>query len=174
MRSLWTANLIYKNTDISIFLAKENIVAKVYTVSTGGTAIATLPQITSDASGKVSFYVDSVDYDLDQLFDIRVQLIGSRYTFVLSNIAIFDILSFFALKEDLTNKDIAGGYAGRDANNDTTTTADVADYGGTFVNYVPPTGAGIAIRIAIDTNATTPGKRLYAFADSAWSYVDLT
>jgi hypothetical protein len=52
---------------------------------------------------------------------------------------------------------------------------DSADYGGGFLNYTPPTPDGdFDIRIAIDTNATTPGKRLYVYAGGSWHYVDLT
>lgn len=51
---------------------------------------------------------------------------------------------------------------------------DVGDYGGGFSTYTPPTGAEGLIVVAIDTNATTPGKRLYIYANSTWNYVDLT
>ncbi len=174
MRSLWTANFIYKNADVSIFIAEVDMPAVIYTVATGGTAINTLPQITTDASGMASFYVDTVDYDLDQRFTIKVKKIGQVYTFQLTNVSIFDIIAYADTKQALSEKDIAGGYTGRDADNDTTTTADVADYGGAFVNYIPPTGSAGAIRLAADTNATTPGKRLYSYANAVWSYVDLT
>ncbi len=52
--------------------------------------------------------------------------------------------------------------------------ADVADYGGAFVNYTPPAGITGLLVIATDTNATTPGKRLYSYANAVWSYVTLT
>jgi len=51
---------------------------------------------------------------------------------------------------------------------------DVADYGGAFANYTPPTGEEGAMVVAIDTNAVSPGKRLYIYANGAWNYVDLT
>jgi hypothetical protein len=51
---------------------------------------------------------------------------------------------------------------------------DVADYGGAFSTYTPPTGYGGLIILAADTNATTPGTRLYAYVNGAWKYVDLT
>jgi len=53
------------------------------------------------------------------------------------------------------------------------TKVDVGDYGGNFANYTPPTGKEGLIVIAIDTNATAPGKRLYVYANGAWHYVDL-
>lgn len=52
--------------------------------------------------------------------------------------------------------------------------ADVGDYGGGFATYTPPTGAEGMVILAIDTNASSPGKRLYAYANSAWNYVNLT
>ncbi len=53
---------------------------------------------------------------------------------------------------------------------------DEADYDGGFANYTPPTPSDVDfdIRVAKDTNATTPGKRLYIYAGGAWHYVALT
>lgn len=49
------------------------------------------------------------------------------------------------------------------------------DYGGGFANYSPPTPkSDFDIRVVEDTNATTPGKRLYIYAGGAWHYVALT
>ncbi len=174
MRTQFTANLEYLNTDVSIFIAKKNIAATIYTVATGGTAIDTLPQVNTDSSGLLSFYVDTVDYDLDQLFDIKIGKVDISYNFILSNISIFNVKDYADTKQASNLKNVANGYTGRDADNDATTATDVADYGGAFASYIPPTGSKGAIRIAIDTNATTPGKRLYAFANSAWSSVTLT
>ena len=50
---------------------------------------------------------------------------------------------------------------------------DVDDYGGNFANYTPPTGAEGMMVVAIDTNSTTPGKRLYIYANGEWTYVTL-
>ena len=51
----------------------------------------------------------------------------------------------------------------------------VGDYGGNFANLTLPSDPvdGMLL-IAIDTNSTSPGKRLYVYANSAWHYVDLT
>ena len=54
------------------------------------------------------------------------------------------------------------------------TRVDVGDYGGNFANYTPPEGKEGMIIVAIDTNSTSPGKRLYVYANGAWHYVDLT
>jgi len=51
---------------------------------------------------------------------------------------------------------------------------DEGDYGGGFSNYTPPTVTGGAIVLARDTNATTPGWRLYVKFSDGWHYVDLT
>ncbi len=49
------------------------------------------------------------------------------------------------------------------------------DYGGGFANYTPPTvDTDFDLRVVQDTNATTPGKRLYVYAGGAWHYVALT
>ena len=51
---------------------------------------------------------------------------------------------------------------------------DSGDYGATF-NYTPPQPkADFDIRVVVNTNATTPGKRLYIYAGGAWHYVSLT
>jgi len=50
----------------------------------------------------------------------------------------------------------------------------VDDYGGNFANFTPPAGEDGLIIIAIDTNSTNPGKRLYVYANGEWHYVDLT
>jgi hypothetical protein len=54
------------------------------------------------------------------------------------------------------------------------TKVDVGDYGGNFANYTPPAGEEGLMVIAIDTNSTSPGKRLYIYANGQWNYVDLT
>jgi len=51
---------------------------------------------------------------------------------------------------------------------------DVADYGGDFVNYTPPAGEEGAMVVAVDTNVTAPGQRLYIYANGAWRYTPLT
>jgi len=51
---------------------------------------------------------------------------------------------------------------------------DAGDYGGGFTNYTPPAGEEGYILVAEDTNATTPGRRLYVFTGGVWRYVDLT
>jgi len=68
-----------------------------------------------------------------------------------------------------------GYFAGRvRADDGVVTKVDVGDYGGNFTNYTPPAGEEGMIMVAVDTNATTPGKRLYVYANGAWNYVDLT
>jgi len=50
---------------------------------------------------------------------------------------------------------------------------DSGDYGGNFANYTPPTGREGALLVAEDTNAVSPGRRLYVYSGGAWRYVDL-
>ena len=54
------------------------------------------------------------------------------------------------------------------------TMVQVNDYGGGFANYTPPAGVEGMVIVAVDTNTTTPGKRLYVYANGSWSYVELT
>ena len=50
-----------------------------------------------------------------------------------------------------------------------------ADYGGGFLNYTPPVvDQDNDIRVVQDTNATTPGIRLYVKVNGSWFFVDLT
>ena len=51
---------------------------------------------------------------------------------------------------------------------------DIGDYGGGFSSYTPPAGFEGEIILAADTNATTPGQRIYAYINGAWHYIDLT
>jgi len=173
MRSQWKANLIYKNADISVFLTGTNIPATVYADPTGGEAIDKVPQAKSDSNGVGSFYVDTENYGLDQRFDIKINRIGTKYSLILSNVKVFNTIAYIDTKESLSNKNVANGYAGRDADNDTTTSVDIGDYGEEFTTYTLPTGSEGAIRIVVNTNHVTPGKRLYVYANSIWSYVTL-
>ena len=50
----------------------------------------------------------------------------------------------------------------------------VSDYGGGFANFTPPAGKEGMIIVAVDTNSTTPGTRLYVYANGSWKYIDLT
>ena len=50
---------------------------------------------------------------------------------------------------------------------------DAGDYGGNFASYTPPPGAEGRMVIAEDTNATTPGRRIYVYSSGAWRYSSL-
>ena len=51
---------------------------------------------------------------------------------------------------------------------------DADDYGGGFSTYTPPAGKEGRMVIAEDTNATTPGRRIYVYSGGAWRYVALS
>jgi len=51
---------------------------------------------------------------------------------------------------------------------------DVGDYGGAFATYTPPSGEEGAMVLAVDTNVTAPGQRLYAYVNGVWRYTNLT
>lgn len=51
---------------------------------------------------------------------------------------------------------------------------DAGDYGGNFSTYTPPTGEEALIIIAEDTNAGSPGRRIYVYSGGAWRYANLS
>ena len=53
---------------------------------------------------------------------------------------------------------------------------DIDDYGGNFANYSPPSTnvEDGDVLIAVDTNASAPGVRIYVYANGAWHYVNLS
>jgi len=67
-----------------------------------------------------------------------------------------------------------GSPANLKATNGIITKVDVGDYGGGFANYSPsPSEEGVVI-LAIDTNSTSPGARIYVYANGKWYYTELT
>ena len=48
------------------------------------------------------------------------------------------------------------------------------DFGGGFATLSLPTPDTSCIVLVRDTNATTPGVRLYVYAGNEWKYVDLS
>jgi len=79
--------------------------------------------------------------------------VGTTYTKVVKNLQV--------LQELL----VTGMMSGR---------RDAADYGGGFATYTPPTGREAAMLVVEDTNATTPGRRLYVYSGATWRYVALS
>jgi len=53
---------------------------------------------------------------------------------------------------------------------------DESDYGEEFANYSPtlPAETDFDIRVVRNTNAKTPGKRLYIYANGVWHYLNLS
>ena len=52
---------------------------------------------------------------------------------------------------------------------------DFGDFGGNFANFSPPSDAEDGdILIAVDTNSSAPGARLYIYANGQWRYVNLS
>lgn len=75
-RRQWTETFerggyVYRAAKVSIYKAGTTIPARVFTAATGGTAIATVPQVQTDYNGAVSLYFDPDDFPTGQTFDIR-------------------------------------------------------------------------------------------------------
>ncbi len=79
---------VLEGANVSVYLTGTQTPASVYTVSTGGTAITTAPQITTSATGAFSFWVDSADYSYTQFFDIVVT--SGTYTSSITGVSIIE------------------------------------------------------------------------------------
>ena len=67
---------IQPSIGVTIYLAGTTTPAKVYTTETSTPAIETTSQITTDTYGRFGFWVDTLDYQSNQLFDIYAGNLG--------------------------------------------------------------------------------------------------
>ena len=96
------------NENITIYLADTVTSAIIYKSKTGGTGISSVPQITSDAHGRFSFYVDDSDYNIGQLFDIvtagltyeDIEILITRSHSSLTNLTTDDHPQYAALSQN--------------------------------------------------------------------------
>ncbi|HDD44584.1 MAG TPA: hypothetical protein ENG63_06980 [Candidatus Desulfofervidus auxilii] len=93
MRCKWRRVFPFSGIDVYIYLAGTGIPAKVYDAEEGGNVYSTPPQLKTDENGVVEFWVDTVDYDVDQLFDIFFVYGGTIY-YLLEREQVFDVKSF--------------------------------------------------------------------------------
>jgi hypothetical protein len=87
---------------VYVYLAGTSTPAIVYRTRTSGQGINTPPQVSSLQDGSVVFWLDSNDYNYDQLFDIVVQ--KDTFSLTLSDIQI--------IVWDAVNASKLGGYDG--------------------------------------------------------------
>jgi hypothetical protein len=71
-RAVDTFGNIKPSTGITVYLAGTTTAATVYANQSGGTAITTAPQATTDTKGRFDFWLDDSVYVVTQLFDIVV------------------------------------------------------------------------------------------------------
>lgn len=86
---------------ISVYLAGTNTAVKVYSAKTGGTWTQTAPQRTTDSKGGFSFWVDDIDYDINQLFKIKIEpVVGNSIEY--DNVEIFKPIEADSVAVSLT------------------------------------------------------------------------
>ena len=67
---------VVASANVSVYLAGGSTEATVYDAETGGNALASAPQVQTDANGEFEFWVDDSDYDHDQKFRIVLAKTG--------------------------------------------------------------------------------------------------
>ena len=73
MRAKWSIKTPSAGYRVYVREGIANTPAKIYLSEDATEPITTLPQIITDQTGKVEFWVDSADYDFDQLFWIEIR-----------------------------------------------------------------------------------------------------
>ena len=95
---------VVPSASVYIYLAGTVTAASIYTVNSGGAALAVAPQITTDNNGWFEFWVDDEDYDHDQKFKLNVVKTGFT-TVTIDYINIFPILTNFLQTQDANGDD---------------------------------------------------------------------
>lgn len=90
---------VVASASVYVYLAGLETAVSIYTVNSGGTAVATAPQLTTDSNGYFEFWVDDEDYDHDQKFKIVISKTGFT-TRTFDYISIFPNLSNFLMSVD--------------------------------------------------------------------------
>jgi len=73
MRAKWSIKTPSAGYRVYVREGIANTPAKIYLSEDATEPVTTLPQIITDQTGKVEFWVDSADYDFDQLFWIEIR-----------------------------------------------------------------------------------------------------
>ncbi len=71
--------------------------AKIYDTNTSTTSIQTVPQITTNSTGLVSFWVDTDDYSYNQSFNIEIYDIYNKHYSTMNDVSIFDVSYYDSL-----------------------------------------------------------------------------
>jgi len=115
MRNKWETKLPSSGYKVYVYEEQTNRPAKVYTQEEGGSAITNLPQLESDQEGKVKFWVDTLDYDVDKRFRILITDPLGKPLVDLPRVDIFDAKKFFerafVVDQDFPALDDAISYA---------------------------------------------------------------
>ena len=81
MRNKWSTTLPGAGYKACIYIESNHSAAKIYTSKDSDTPIQTIPQITTKNDGLLEFWIDSLDYDIDDLLDIDIlDPIGNYWT----------------------------------------------------------------------------------------------
>uniref|UniRef100_A0A6M3L0N3 Uncharacterized protein n=1 Tax=viral metagenome TaxID=1070528 RepID=A0A6M3L0N3_9ZZZZ len=88
-----------KEADVYVYLAGTETDASVYTSNSGGTAVSSSPQVSTNSRGFFEFWVDDGDYDHDQKF--KLSMVKTGYTFDdIDHIQLFPNLTNFLMSKD--------------------------------------------------------------------------
>lgn len=87
----FTNHLDDKGYKVHIYTKFNNNFAKVYSTATSTVSIQAIPQITTDSSGLVSFWVDTDDYSYGQRFTIIIYTMFDKHYSSINDINIFSV-----------------------------------------------------------------------------------
>jgi len=94
MRNSWQTTLPGAGYKIYIYTSVTRSAAKVYLTETSTTPVDAVPQITTDSTGLVKFWVDTNDYDVDQRFDIEIYDKFGKFVGSIKYVNIFDVKEY--------------------------------------------------------------------------------
>ena len=98
MRSSWQTNLPGAGYKVFIYASGTRHAAKIYLSADSTDAIDSMPQIVTDDTGVVRFWVDTNDYDLDQRFDIEIYDNLGRPYIQVKSVNIFRLNEYLLLR----------------------------------------------------------------------------
>ena len=145
MRNSWQTTLPGAGYKIYIYTSVTRTAAKVYLAETSTTYVDSVPQITTDNTGLVKFWVDTNDYDLDQRFDIEIYDALGKFIGSVKYANIFDIKNYPALSQYISTVNVA------------TLTGDIQLIEGNDIyQFLDPNGANRTV--TLDTPASSGDK----------------
>ncbi len=94
MRNSWQTKLPGAGYKVYVYLSVTHAAAKIYLTESSTTPVDTLPQIVTNDTGLVKFWVDSNDYDIDQRFDIEIYDRFGKFVGSIKYINVFNIKGY--------------------------------------------------------------------------------